>query len=524
MTQFQADQLLILNQSTLASYLCCLNSFGPIMPRIMILLDKSLLRTIMLTDLFKVLQITTIGSLINRIINTTAQLAMQAIMLITTQSQTHRLGHIDHIGLTNMGILMTEIYKFCAGLPRTVSNYGLQPVDWIYVSLQRLHISEEGQDWDDNTHFKIKTLMQALVQVDLSPPELSSEPILKSKAFSWFWLHLRRFCKKSQKRDICHPGVTRSDILQEYSAWEQLGTIALKYNHILELPTWIAVYCESSTSSDWGGHHLWMTDHFCNILCQVWVPEFIDDHKYADRAEKSWTLALAALANTWEAYDFSMSAASTGFAALAQCTISTTLRSEYLREKREITFGDDTYARGGILSNVGTTSFLKVATTFGQATQCQKLDSSFLTAAPRRIDVHGVAEESPDSCCELVVRSNWLPNTARVKLLVFRQTTITETLDKALSAITRYNGVNIYANVNEASPSLICNQESDSVKVLRVYGRRQTIFRDQHGGFPYWSRTYIIREDVGSICSTDNTERRLLGIKAMPRIGLGLNT
>ncbi|KAJ7914103.1 hypothetical protein B0H13DRAFT_1873317 [Mycena leptocephala] len=36
----------------------------------------------------------------------------------------------------------------------------------------------------------------------------------------------------------------------------------------------------------------------------VWVPQFVDDHGYADTAEKSWALALAALVNAWEAYDF----------------------------------------------------------------------------------------------------------------------------------------------------------------------------------------------------------------------------
>lgn len=48
---------------------------------------------------------------------------------------------------------------------------------------------------------------------------------------------------------------------------------------------------------------------------------------------------------------------------------------------------------------------------------------------------------------------------ALCRLSISRQTTVTETLDKALLAITRYNGVNIYANVNTASPSLICNQK-----------------------------------------------------------------
>lgn len=84
-------------------------------------------------------------------------------------------------------------------------------------------------------------------------------------------------------------------------------------------------------------------------------------------AEKSWALALAALVNALEAYDFSTSALLDGFAALARRTISTTLRFEYLRPKREITFGGDTHTREGISSKVQTTSFLKVTTALGQA-------------------------------------------------------------------------------------------------------------------------------------------------------------
>jgi hypothetical protein len=58
-------------------------------------------------------------------------------------------------------------------------------------------------------------------------------------------------------------------------------------------------------------------DHLCDVFCQVWVPQFVDDHEYADTAEKSWALALAALVNAWEAYDFSTSAVLNGLSAMA---------------------------------------------------------------------------------------------------------------------------------------------------------------------------------------------------------------
>ncbi|KAJ7739615.1 hypothetical protein B0H14DRAFT_3515749 [Mycena olivaceomarginata] len=105
-------------------------------------------------------------------------------------------------------------------------------------------------------------------------------------------------------------------------------------------------------------------------------------------AEKSWALALAALANAWEAYAFS----SVHDIDDAQVRVST--------PKRETTFGGDNHAREAISLNVQTTSFLKVSTALGQAGHHAR--NSIPHSLPEDSRIR--SEQSVDHPLELVAR------------------------------------------------------------------------------------------------------------------------
>jgi hypothetical protein len=138
--------------------------------------------------------------------------------------------------------------------------------------------------------------------------------------------------------------------MQENSVWSQLGHVTLKYLEYFDLldyfnlgeyiaktaewkpiiyedlPNWITLFMNDT---DRFPHYSTLySATFVSVIRSVWVPEFTDQMQLLNERNKSWILALIALANVWKAFQFSPVSA---FACLrlAHCTITTSLRVQY---------------------------------------------------------------------------------------------------------------------------------------------------------------------------------------------------
>ncbi|KAJ7921650.1 hypothetical protein B0H13DRAFT_2318159 [Mycena leptocephala] len=150
-------------------------------------------------------------------------------------------------------------------------------------------------------------------------------------------------------------------ILQESSVWFQLGRVTLKYSDSLphfrlgedaaKIAEWKPVIYEDL--STWITAFIAETDHlqfnvspkvFVSVIRSIWVAESSDMMKCLDARNESWVLALAALANAWKTFQFSPAPALECF-RLARCTITTSLRVQYL-------YWEHDYTQKPILSDI----------------------------------------------------------------------------------------------------------------------------------------------------------------------------
>ncbi|KAJ7641235.1 hypothetical protein FB45DRAFT_353946 [Roridomyces roridus] len=366
-----------LDQSTFASYLCCINSFlSPVDPRIMAQTDKGLshFQNMLMIQLFKNLQGAPLDNfVIARIIQTTAQLG-EGISV-------HR-PRFWLQGKARLG-LMRELFQFCDGLPRergwldavvaatalvrlerlseldsfqkkvlikTTSSEA--QVGWIYDALQSVQRQFEGKPESAESYtIAMDSLMQALTCSGgfgtRRRPSLECLQIILDTLFLRGKISGTAFLVLySAQRWFLDPDLL--PIFKKTSVWHQLGHIAFKYPHIFawryfeiganisSIPSWQPVIHRDLTTwisfflGDPWGKHGHSREKFLAVISNVWVPDLDEQYDFADETEKSWALALKALSSLWRTFEFTTTNCNTHyFIRLARCTISTALQVQY---------------------------------------------------------------------------------------------------------------------------------------------------------------------------------------------------
>ncbi|KAJ7125763.1 hypothetical protein C8R43DRAFT_1111438 [Mycena crocata] len=414
--QLQLDTLQSLDQYTFANYLCCVKSFfGPVIPRVMVLKDKSLLKFILMTDLFKALQVTTIDThLIAQIVTTTAKLAKNMVAQEPKVAPTQ----VSHISSHDMLILMIEMSRFCVNFARRNGSLDVllaaaslarvqqvedlpsaqadsPPAGWIFTALEHLQktTSTESKHWDRQTYLAIESLLQAWLcsQLIERPPVEAIEMIVRALSASGNIAFVAFALLEQTPNWLLDPDFW--PILQNHSVWGHLGRVAHEYRdlhrtqsgyialakHIAQapgwkpfiysdLPRWIIIFSHRG----WGRTPEWTTADFIEVLRHVWVPDFVKA-EHDDRSEKSWTLALAALSNVWETFDFTAEMFSLrDFVTLARCTVSTSLLGDYFKRRHEPRIMGDPYTWKEIPAALRTLCFPKLSTALTGAAQRAK--------------------------------------------------------------------------------------------------------------------------------------------------------
>ncbi|KAJ7921704.1 hypothetical protein B0H13DRAFT_2414885 [Mycena leptocephala] len=379
--QLHVDKIPSLEESTFTDYLCCINSFlAPVNPRMLVEVDKSRLRLPLMVQLFKVLQRqTTKTSLAARIISTTAHLMNQSVITAELWSW-------------DVKDLMTEICQFCSTFPPgheslqvLVSAATLARVedpkkfedmeiegqnsDWIFSSLEYVQqLWEESpnahqgtEEWDSTTTLAVRSLLQFLIcsSLPFQPPLRSLHIILRALSAPEDTSQIAaRVLYRAPRNWFFDP--TSQPLMQENSVWSQLGCFTLKYSdpislmHYLSLGEDIAKTAEwkliiYEDLSTWMMITLFMSDtdrflHYTNlgsatfvsVIRSIWVPEFSDQMQLLNERNESWVLALTALANVWNTFQFS-SMHVLACLHLARCTVSTSLRVQYFYWEHDYT-------------------------------------------------------------------------------------------------------------------------------------------------------------------------------------------
>ncbi|KAJ7921703.1 hypothetical protein B0H13DRAFT_2414883, partial [Mycena leptocephala] len=324
------------------------------------------LRLPLTIQLFRaLLRPTTESSLTVRIIRTTAHLINKTV--ITPETQWHDIQQ-----------LMTEISQFCStvhsghdSLPVLVSAAALarvespehfeniqikgQNLEWIFSSLEYVQqLWEEGphqgtEEWDSTTTLSVGSLLQFLIcsSLPLQPPLRSLHMILRALSAPGDTSQMAAQLLYCAPRNwFLDPNL--QSIMQESSVWTQLGYVTLEYSHSLtfgyfclaediaeiaewkpiiyeDLVTWIMIFVHAANDIF---SYTDLSMVFVSVIRSIWVPEFSDQMKLVDKRNKSWILALTALANVWNTFQIS-SIRTLACLRLARCTVSISLRVYY---------------------------------------------------------------------------------------------------------------------------------------------------------------------------------------------------
>ncbi|KAJ7922208.1 hypothetical protein B0H13DRAFT_1983660, partial [Mycena leptocephala] len=386
--QFQAETVPSLDLPGFTNYLCCLCSFiGPVDARIMVQIDKSGFRDILMAQLFNGLRSSTMDSaVVTSIIYMTVKFAEKLVgqprkraifgfdervrltqemsLFCSTVAQVDgwldtvvsaaKLGrvHVDYLG----EILSLHLHSpFRSNkLPR-LPEFGAHAIQWIYMALEHVKRSwqenvddgEDSTEWDSNTALTVDALLQVLACNDSLPenPPIESLHII-----------LRALSAPTDVACTAFLALTRAKawfedqgllpLLDRFSVVHHLGRVALKYPILTapyarmiqdftarpewksalfrELPTWIAV---SKRHLPWP----WNGERLIFILQDVWVPNFNEHHLLWTLDLKRKGLTFIALTNVWGIYDFTTTPSCTPserFLQLLRCTVSTALHRE----------------------------------------------------------------------------------------------------------------------------------------------------------------------------------------------------
>jgi hypothetical protein len=332
-----------------------------------------------MVQLFKVLQRqTTETSLSARIISTTAHLMNKSVINATTQ-------------WSDVEDLMTEISQFystfppgheslqvlvsAATLARVEDLQDLefvkikgQNLDWIFSSLEYVQqLMEESpnahqgtEEWDSTTTHSVWSLLQFLAcsapdSLPLQPPLRSLHIILQALSAPGETPQIAAQVLYSAPRNwFLNPSLR--PLMQECSVWSQLGRVTLKYFDSMNLMSYLSLGEDIAKIAEWkpiiyedlatwvtifmlARENFAYTDPsmvFISVIRSIWVPEFTDQIQLVDQRNESWILALTALTNVWNAFQFSPMSVLQCL-ALARCTVSTSLYVQYFYWEHDYT-------------------------------------------------------------------------------------------------------------------------------------------------------------------------------------------
>ncbi|KAJ7921681.1 hypothetical protein B0H13DRAFT_2414850 [Mycena leptocephala] len=361
--------------------------------RILVEVDKSRLRFPLMVQLFKMLQRPNMDiSLAAKIINTTAHLMNKSV--------------INATNWWDIKDLMNEISQFCSNFPpgheslqvlvsaatlarvddpRRLENMKIegQNLEWIFTSLEYVQqLREESptahqgtEEWDSTTTLSVRSLLQFLIcsSLPLQPPLRSLHIILRALSASRDTSEMAAWVLYRAPRNwFLDP--TSQPIMQKNSVWSHLGHVTLKYLHPINLPCYFSLGEDIAKIAEWkpiiyedlsAWITLFMNDTDCfphytdlgsakfvSVIRSVWVPEFSGQRQLVNERNESWILALTALANVWNTFQFSPVSA-LGCLLLARCTVSISLRVHYFENLRLTTFQIPSNIRAAFTPQLG---------------------------------------------------------------------------------------------------------------------------------------------------------------------------
>ncbi|KAF7334572.1 hypothetical protein MVEN_02287100 [Mycena venus] len=391
------EDLPSLDLPSFANYLCCLNSlFAPTDPRLMVQMDKTNFRGILMTQLFdafldSILVVDT--SVIARIIDTTAQLTKKLV------GPTRTSFYHDYA-------LVQEISRFCNTFPRVegwldvvVSAAKLFRVDdatdlqeihslatpsiltpstedqaadvrWIYSALERVQQfwedrkahAEDCENWDSKTTHDIEGLLKILACSGIlptSPPLASLQIILRALSASTD-IAFTAFLVLKQGQTWFQDPILKP-IMHQSSMLAQLGRVVLNCKRsfpssdfLCVVRPYIKMMKNLSLRPEWKGLlpitelPTWMTifsdDVFpgrmkalTSVIRNMWVQNLHEDHHFTYESEECLAFALTALSNAWDVFDL-RNASPEQFLGLVRCTTSTSLYFENRWNHQEVTY------------------------------------------------------------------------------------------------------------------------------------------------------------------------------------------
>ncbi|KAF7346669.1 hypothetical protein MSAN_01804500 [Mycena sanguinolenta] len=392
------DDVPSLDLPSFANYLCCLNSlFAPTDPRLLVQMDKTDFRGILMTQLFDALLDSLLvvdTSVIARIIDTTAQLTKNLVG--PTRSSFH-----DDCSLVR------EILRFCNTFPRVqgwldvvVSAAKVFRVDdatdlqeihalaepsiltpstkeeaanvrWIYTALEHVHKSwqdrngrtQNYRNWDTETARDIGALLKILACSGIlpeSPPVDSLRIILRALSASTDLAFSAFLVLKQGQTWLLDPNLQPT--MHNSFMLDHLGRVVLDCKRSFPssdfLPVvrpYIKMMKHLSLRPEWRpllpitGLPTWMTifsdDVFLGrmkaltaLIRNVWVSKLDQDLQFTYESEECLAFALTALSDAWYTYDFGTTHTPKKFFQLIHSTISTALYSENRWNAQEVTY------------------------------------------------------------------------------------------------------------------------------------------------------------------------------------------
>ncbi|KAJ7936870.1 hypothetical protein B0H13DRAFT_2430817, partial [Mycena leptocephala] len=391
--QFQAETAPSLDLLGFTNYLCCLCSFfGPVDTRIMVQIDKSGFRDILMAQLFNGLRSSTMDSaVLAEIIYITVKFAKESLgeprkraaftnktifdeqVRLTQEmslfcSTIARVDgwldtvvlaaklvrvHVDHLGeIHSLLLLQPSPWNKPLRLP----EFGAPAIQWIYLALEHVNglwqenvaNGEDSTEWDSNTALIVDELLQVL-GCNNSLPE---SPPVES-----LYLILRALSAPTDVACTAFLVLTRAKawfedhnllpILDRFSVVHHLGRVALKYPILAAPYAWMiqdftarpewksALFRELPTwiavCSELHRALSWHGKLFLPVMQDVWVPKFDEHHLLWTLGLKQKGLTFMALTNVWGIYDFTTTPSCTPserFLQLVRCTVSTALQRE----------------------------------------------------------------------------------------------------------------------------------------------------------------------------------------------------
>ncbi|KAF7366243.1 hypothetical protein MVEN_00501600 [Mycena venus] len=373
--QFPPDKLPILNRSTFADYLCCLNSFfAPLDSRLLVQKDRSVFHNVLMIQLFKAFKGGSMESVtMVKIVKRTGQLwkkmidranqwdseVIEEILRLCSESTRHRNpGWLDVVVSAVTLARVEDIMLLDFGQRRV---HDMLRVTWIYPALE--HVQRKWKEnhanadvWDPDTMLAVDGLLQPLTCISPLPDAVSPDSleIILQALSAPGDISFTAFLVLSHAPNwFLAPDLQR--VMKTYSVWHHFGRVALQHQELryyCDYPEWYlqmgvriahtlawkpSIYQDLSTWIMACSHVVWdaskteLRDEIIDVVRSIWLPSFDEDYAFNNKGERGWALVLKVLSNAWEEFTFTVTT-SPQFIPLARCTISTALQIEHFHD------------------------------------------------------------------------------------------------------------------------------------------------------------------------------------------------